>query len=286
MAEISTKRIITDLEGISSEVPPSFSLHHFESLDSTNMEVKKAISEGEPEGYSVFASQQNGGYGRQGRTWTSPLGGMYLSCVLRPLIHGVSLSKVPTLSLVLSIAVRRCLRRFSSDENIKLKWPNDVVYTAGETLGKLVGISVEAVEDAVCAGIGINVFHPEEERPVEGKYTLTYLADLVEEWKTESTISTKRLTDKQIFSMEELIAVLISEVYSVYNQWLGEGFTPFREEFQTGASLFGRTVQVVSISHDVMHEGVVCDIDQDGLLCLRDKKGNIVCVHSGEVHLK
>lgn len=285
MTAPAADRIIDRLTAFRS-VPDSFSLRCHRTVDSTNREVKKAISEGNPEGYTVVASKQRGGYGRQGRSWSSPVGGVYLSCLLRPLAHGVSPERVSTLSLVLSVALRRCLRQFASTEKIRIKWPNDIVYARGETLGKIGGISVEAIDEAVCVGIGINVFHPKEEPAVGGKYTPVFMADLVDEWKAEARVFKGELTERQSLYMEELIAVLLSEVYDVYNQWLVEGFTPFRDEFQTGASLFGQTVQVVSLSQDVMHEGVVCDIDQDGLLCLKDEQGAIIRVHSGEVHLK
>lgn len=285
MTAPAADRIIDRLRA-SRSVPDSFSLRCQRTVDSTNREVKKALSAGEPEGYTVVASEQKGGYGRQGRSWNSPVGGVYLSCALRPLSHGVSPKRLSTLSLVLSVALRRCLRRFASTEKIRIKWPNDIVYVRGETLGKIGGISVEVIDEAVCVGIGINVFYPEKEPAIGGKYTPVFVADLVDEWKDDACVFKEELTERQSLYMEELITVLLSEVYGVYNQWLVEGFTPFRDEFQTGASLLGQTVQVVSLSHDVMHEGVVCDIDQDGLLCLKDKQGAIIRVHSGEVHLK
>ena len=72
-------------------------------MTSTNEVVKHALEEGEPEGLAVRARCQSGGYGRQGRTWASPEGGLYLSLLLRP--H-VPPAQLPTLSLVAGLAVR------------------------------------------------------------------------------------------------------------------------------------------------------------------------------------
>ena len=80
-----------------------FRLREFDEVTSTNEVVKHALEEGEPEGLAVRARCQSGGYGRQGRTWASPEGGLYLSLLLRP--H-VPPAQLPTLSLVAGLAVR------------------------------------------------------------------------------------------------------------------------------------------------------------------------------------
>lgn len=98
-----------------------------DAATSTNELVKRAIEEGEPEGYAVTARVQTAGYGRQGRTWASPAGGMYLSVLLRP---QVPLFELPTLSLVAGMAVRRAVAGLLGDDvgrHVKVKWPNDVV---------------------------------------------------------------------------------------------------------------------------------------------------------------
>lgn len=83
-----------------------FRVVNYDEVLSTNDLVKRAIEAGEPEGYAVCARRQTGGYGRQGRTWSSPEGGLYLSVLLRP---DVSPGQLPTLSLVAALAVRRAL---------------------------------------------------------------------------------------------------------------------------------------------------------------------------------
>ena len=62
----------------------SFRIALHEEVASTNDEVKRALEAGEPEGLVVRALLQVSGYGRQGRSWTSPEGGLYCSLLLRP----------------------------------------------------------------------------------------------------------------------------------------------------------------------------------------------------------
>lgn len=111
-----------------------FRVESLEAVGSTNDEVKRALEAGEPEGLAVRARRQTGGYGRQGRAWASPEGGMYLSLLLRP---DVLPAQLPTLSLVTGLAVRRALASLVTlDEarRIKVKWPNDVIYASDSCL--------------------------------------------------------------------------------------------------------------------------------------------------------
>ena len=99
----------------------------FDEVSSTNDEVKRAIDAGEAEGLVVRALRQSGGYGRQGRVWASPEGGLYCSLLLRP---QVTPAVLPTLSLVVGMAVRRAVAALvdaSAAGAVRIKWPNDVV---------------------------------------------------------------------------------------------------------------------------------------------------------------
>ena len=51
---------------------------------STQDLVKNLADVGEPEGLVIQSLQQTGGRGRHGNTWTSPMGNLYMSVLLRP----------------------------------------------------------------------------------------------------------------------------------------------------------------------------------------------------------
>lgn len=116
---------------MSDEREPLFHVRLLEEVSSTNDEVKRALDNGEPEGLVVRAFRQVAGYGRQGRAWTSPEGGLYCSLLLRP---QVAPRELPTLSLVVGMAVRRALVALAGDvaaDAVRIKWPNDVVLVPG-----------------------------------------------------------------------------------------------------------------------------------------------------------
>lgn len=52
-------------------------------------------------------------------------------------------------------------------QDVKLKWPNDVVLQTGATYRKLSGISLEGTADGLCLGIGVNVVPPPAPRQVK-----------------------------------------------------------------------------------------------------------------------
>ena len=116
---------------MSDEREPLFLVRLLEEVSSTNDEVKRALDNGEPEGLVVRALRQAAGYGRQGRVWASPEGGLYCSLLLRP---QVAPRELPTLSLVVGMAVRRALVALAGGpavDAVRIKWPNDVVLGLG-----------------------------------------------------------------------------------------------------------------------------------------------------------
>lgn len=259
----------------------------FESVESTNNEIKKAISSGKKEKTAIAAFEQRGGYGRQGRSWSSPQGGLYLSLILMPFDHGVSTEHISSLTLAISLAVKRLLVSYGLDGQTRIKWPNDVLVSGK----KISGISVELVDGAACVGIGVNIFEPNERRinekemPDHNKYKVSYLVKLLDDLPCETNVSSGVLTDPQKRFIQKIADTLLFEVYSVYNQWLKGGFPHLRDEYQACSALQGQTVRLLSLSDDILHEGTVCGIDDQGCLVLELSDGRLIHASSGEVHL-
>jgi BirA family biotin operon repressor/biotin-[acetyl-CoA-carboxylase] ligase len=126
------------------------------------------------------ADHQTAGRGRAGRSWATPdraaLTGSY---VLRPSVARADYGWAP---LVVGLATVRALRRMGV--GAFLKWPNDVVVEHGVRdipewglWRKVVGILCEVVpgQDAIVAGIGINVSQSSSELPVPHAASLATL---------------------------------------------------------------------------------------------------------------
>ena len=141
-----------------------------ESLVSTNDRLKALARGGAPEWTAVLADAQTGGRGREGRTWASPPGGLYLSVLLRPRI-----AKVGLLPLAAGVAVAEAAAELGVAT--ELKWPNDVLASGR----KLAGILAEAASgpagvEWVVLGLGVNVALEASSVPPEIAGAVTSLA--------------------------------------------------------------------------------------------------------------
>ena len=239
-----------------------FRIDRFDSIVSTNELVKHALDEGCDEGLVCRAAEQVGGYGRQGRSWASPRGGSYQSLLLRP---DVSASSLPTLSLVVVLAARQALLAFCSPNcnDIKVKWPNDVVCDQG----KLVGISLESHGNGVCVGIGVNVFRPAQQMAVGGKNTPAYLEDLA--GKHGASLSVDAVGDKVLSVFERR-----------YGTWRRDGFAPFVDEFNACNVLAGKQVSIADRNGKVVASGLAVGVDENGSLVV-----GTAPISSGEAHV-
>lgn len=115
--------------------------------DAATLAARMDGKEGSPHGTTVVAESQSAGIGRHGHSWHSEdLGGLYLSIILR--IPGVG----PFVTLSLGLAVQEALQEVAGVA-ADLRWPNDVMLNER----KVAGILVQTADDALIAGIGINV---------------------------------------------------------------------------------------------------------------------------------
>lgn len=253
----------------------AFDIHARDQVASTNSCIKELIVEGAPEGTVVMAKEQVGGYGRRGHAWVSPEGGLYLSILVRPRERVAAedaaalMAKVPTLSLVTGLAVRQGLCRMLPEqaaEQIKVKWPNDVMVLRDGVLAKLCGISLEGTPDALCLGVGVNVLPPEG---AERDDRCAYALDLAE--GAEVTVS-------------RAAHCVLGSFAEHYEAWLAQPFSSFLGGFEEANALAGCVVAVREGSEVI--EGSFAGVDEHGRMLLRQHDGAIRAIVSGEAHIE
>ena len=269
-------------------------------VDSTNRIIKDALAQGSGEGLCAVALKQSGGYGRQGRLWESPLGGLYTSFALTPSHHGVSL------------ALRRALSKWCDASKLAIKWPNDLLFDGG----KIAGISLEAISGGVCVGIGINVFASQDAASKSiGKYSLSYLGnelnclsseenDITVEEKgrtgvfaegkeptgsfiecQSSETAEDDLTSIQRKVLTQILFDMLHEVQHCYLKWCTEGFEPFKDEYRSHMAFRGTRATLEALDGSVFAQGTIAGIDDQGQLLLETAPGKLVAAQSGEVHV-
>lgn len=122
------------------------------SLDSSSSRLAEMADQGAPHGSLVVAETQVKGRGRRGRSFSSPIGGLYFSLLLR---EQASNETVPV-SLMTGLAASQAIDEVGRVAT-SLKWPNDIQLN-GKKIG---GILTEATRDAhgprVIVGVGLNI---------------------------------------------------------------------------------------------------------------------------------
>ncbi|GLZ89611.1 bifunctional ligase/repressor BirA [Metapseudomonas resinovorans] len=219
----------------------------FESLDSTNAEVSRALGVGELPPFAVIAERQTEGRGRRGRRWVSPHAqNLYYSLALR--VDGGA-RQLEGLSLVVGLAVLKTLHSFGLT-SAGLKWPNDLLINNR----KVAGILLELLGDPadichVVIGIGINV-------------NMQLSAEEIDQPWTSMQMESAALVDRNA------LVVRLSENLDDYlKRHKRDGFSALREEWEAGHLWQGRQVNLIAGVQGI--QGVVLGIDATGALRLK-----------------
>jgi BirA family biotin operon repressor/biotin-[acetyl-CoA-carboxylase] ligase len=234
------------------------------SIGSTNDRAWDQLRAG-VEGMAIVADLQTAGRGRLGRAWSSPPGvNLMVSLGIRPRLDAANAWR---LGAATALAVREACRAAlpsPADDDVWLKWPNDIVDGSGRKLAGLLletNISGDRVTEAVI-GVGMNVNWPRAEMPAEIRQRATSLLDL---------------GDGELDRVDLLrtyLSALTEEVVAVE-----AGESPL-SRYQAASWLTGRQVRVAVGEANVA--GRVHGYGEDGSLELETDEG-LVRIAYGEV---
>lgn len=144
-------------------------LEHFEQLDSTNAEMLRRLKYEElPNGKLIMAEQQIEGKGQRGAGWESESGkDLTFSILLRP--RSLSPDEQFDLSRAVTLGIAEAVRYLHppSDQQLHIKWPNDLLLEGRKLAGVLIENSVQAgrISNAV-VGIGFDLRRTEREERI------------------------------------------------------------------------------------------------------------------------
>ena len=232
---------------------------HAHTTGSTNTDARELITL-HPDADTILrtADTQTGGRGRQGKSFASPEGGLYMTLVLKT---DTPLSSVVNVTSCAAVAVARALASFGVECGIK--WVNDI-YRNGR---KLAGILVESINDYetmrsryLILGIGVNVKHNIFPAGIEA-VTL----------------------EEEGFSIApaELCAAIVRELLAVRDA--GFDFSQYAEEYRRRSIVLGQ--EVFFLRNGETMTGTAESIDDRGGLNVR--VGKILhTLDSGEITLR
>ncbi len=235
--------ILLDAKKIQSHTRYQPTLTIFETIGSTNDYL---LQLNEPAGAIniCLAEEQVQGKATRGKTWYSAFAeNLYFSCRY-PLIAPIN--DYSSLSLVVSLAVVRTLKRYPVPQPFWVKWPNDVLYDHQKISGNLIEVQRQSQHVVIGIGINVNMLHD--------------LDAITQPWTSLRQITGVYL-DRNVLC-GSLINHLLDYLY-IYSE---KGLEAFMAEWQAQDYLQGKDIALLHNGKTI--EGCVMGIDGLGRLVL------------------
>lgn len=237
-------------------------LRLYDDVPSTSSVLAEWAASGAPHGATVVAARQSAGRGRQGRSWESPVGNLYVSWLVRP---RRPVAEMAPLSLVVGLAVAAVLREATGSDDPGLKWPNDVWIGLRKVGGVLLESRIHP-SPSIVVGLGLNLLTPPHgwERELRGR--VIALDECAVAW-----------------TPAQALLRLLPRLEADHDRFENEGLSAFASSLREYSLLDGRRVHIERAGR---HQEVeVIAIDASGGLRVRSDDGIERIVHAGEVHL-
>lgn len=256
-----TARRRSALTGQIRSTPEGFTLHHVETIGSTNDEAARLAANGASSGTIILADRQTEGRGRLGRTWQSEQGNLHASILLKP---NCTLQAASQLSLLAGVVLAELLAEHGPDDlDLKLKWPNDVMIDGA----KVAGILLESAGDKagcvahVIIGIGVNIaWSPADlDYPVTSLNAAGFTALSPKDW---------------LFAYASSLAIWL-------DRWQRGGFAVVRDAWRARSYGLGGPIRLRLDREDV--DGKFVDLTEAGALLIERADGSRRELTAGDV---
>ena len=234
-----------------------------DSTESTNDNAKEYLKNQKGLFSVHLAEQQTSGRGRNKRKWVSPHGkNIYLSFGWKSSINH---SQLEGLSLAVATCLVLSLQEFTS-EQIKIKWPNDLLINKKKISGILIETSNTKDGLDVVIGAGINVHMNESEG-----------SEIDQSWGN--------LEDNPSYNLDrnEIIGRIIYEMHALFKEYPESGFKKYHHLFESHNILKDKLCKVELDKGNI--EGRVLGVNEAGEL-LFERNGEIQHLRYGEVSIR
>lgn len=239
-------------------------IHTYESIGSTNTELKLWAQRDFKEGTVIIAEQQKQGRGRLGRSFSSPSKtGLYVSILLRPKF---SVSDALFITTATAVAVSRLIENHL-DEDVKIKWVNDIYMNNKKVCGILTEAAANfetGLLDYAIVGIGLNLLMPENGFDEEIKDIAGHIFDKLPEG-----------------GRAKIAAELVDNFFEIYSEFPRKDFM---DEYRSKSYLDGKEV-TMSVGNKML-KGIVLEVNENAEIVVKLENGEIREFSAGEALLK
>lgn len=241
-------------------------LYIYNEVSSTNTLAKFLSMNDVEDGTVIISEKQTKAKGRSGKTWESPLGGAWLSIIIKPI---VDYTKLPLITLATGVAVAKTLEILGV-ENPEIKWPNDIMINDK----KVCGILTEAVAkfntiENVIIGVGIDANLDITDLPKELQPGTTTLKDELGRKGNENL----------------LIRIFLEQFEKIIEQFKDGKYEDILKEWRKRSYSIGKIVEVRE-PFSTSYDAYVLGIAKEGALVVEKIDGTLEKVISGECIIK
>jgi BirA family biotin operon repressor/biotin-[acetyl-CoA-carboxylase] ligase len=234
-----------DLPRLRRSIKP-FKLHYFPKLNSTNDHAADLRRRGKLFAPAiVLTSNQTKGRGRGSNSWWSDQGSITVTFVF-PVEEHLSPHQVP---LAAGLALRDAAAELTTNENIKLKWPNDVLFENK----KLAGLLCERVNKVDLIGVGVNVNTRVARAPKVLKNQITSLATIA----------------KRKIHLTDALIVIANKLHPALSRRGERLFAETLQRYDAHHALIGKRITVTEPGTSASITGKCTGLDSKGRLLLR-----------------
>jgi len=230
---------------------------------STIDEAREWLADGAVDGAVLVALTQSDGRGRHGRSWASPLGGLWMTILLRPECEAKAAGR---LGIGMALATAGAVES-ETGCRIDLKWPNDLYVGPSKVGGVLVEAHIQRgrIETALVS-LGLNVNISLAELPPSVRAVATTL-----QHACGHDHDLRRITTSIIAGFERMLPAIYSD---------GE---PLATAWKERDALYGKEVSAHNGGN--LLYGRAHGIDPEGKLVLIADEGNRHFIIAGDVTL-
>lgn len=252
---------VFQLDRLRSGLKP-FRLHFFPCLGSTNDHAALLRKRGEMYAPAiVLTGKQIAGRGRNSNTWWSGEGSLTVTFIL-PIDEQLSPHQLP---LIAGLAARTAVSQITQNDQIQLKWPNDLLYQGR----KLAGLLCERVHKADLIGLGLNI-NPNRGVPKELR---------------ERVVSLSEIAGNQPFDKSDVLIRVANQLHQMLTRRAQQPFSQILRDYDEHHALIGKRLTIIGAGDEPPISGICQGLDSMGRLLLNDR-GQLKRIIAGQVHMQ
>lgn len=240
-------------------------LKYYDSLDSTNLEIRRLAETGAVHGTTVICEEQTMGKGRRGRSWLGEAGcGIWMSFLLHP---DIAAEHTSMLTILTALAVEAAIYETTGIQS-QIKWPNDIIVNGKKVCGILTEMSMQMDEvNYVVVGLGINV----------------NIREFPDDLKEKAT--SLQIESGTMFNRAPLAAKVLEYFEKYYEEFLKtEDLSKFADHYNQLLVHMNQKIKVTRGSKEEIF--LSRGINHQGELMVEDDFGRKQMVLSGEVSVR